>query len=119
MNPTFTTCSLNKIGNGYALVADEPNARITTCAIARAIAQALQQEGKLSVSSHMTPPPRQRPYKKVKVNINQFVIVDGFRYHIHHIHTQAHEDDVITVKSADGMFEHKISVGFLKIEHNT
>ncbi len=118
MNPTFTSCSLNRTGDGYALVADEPNARMTTCAIARAIAQALQREGKLSVTSHMTPPPRQRPYKKVKANINQFVIVDGFRYHIHQIHNQLNEDDVITVKSADGMFEHKISVGFLRIEHN-
>lgn len=118
MNTTFTTCSLNKIDNGYVLVADEPNARVTTCAIARAIAQALQSEGKLSVTSHMTPPPRQRPFKKVKANINQFVIVDGFRYHIHQIHNQANEDDVITVKSADGMFEHKLAVGFLRVEHN-
>lgn len=118
MNPTFTTCSLNRIDNGYALIPDEPNSRITSCTIARAIAEALQREGKLSVTSHMSPPPKQRPYKKVKANINQFVIVDGFRYHIHQIHNQVHEDDLITVQSADGMFVHKISVGFLKIEHN-
>ncbi|GAC1372313.1 MAG: hypothetical protein NVS3B3_06200 [Aquirhabdus sp.] len=118
MNTSFTTCSLNKIDNGYLLVADEPNARITSCAIARVIAQALQNEGKLSVTSHMSPPPKQRPYKKVKANINQFVIVDGFRYHIHHIEHQNNEDDVITIRSADGMFDHKISVGFLRIESN-
>lgn len=118
MNTILTTCSLNRIDNGYILVADEPNARISACAIARAIAQALQREGKLVVTSHMTPPPRQRPYKKVKANINQFVIVDGFRYHLHHIHSQIHEDDVITIQSADGIFEHKISVAFLRIENN-
>ncbi|MDE2422033.1 MAG: hypothetical protein KGO49_12740 [Gammaproteobacteria bacterium] len=118
MNTTLTTCSLDKINLGYILVADEPNARISSCAVARAIALALQREGKLVITAHISPPPRQHPYKKAKANNSQFVTVDGFKYHIYQIHSQTHEDDHITVRSADGMFEHKISIGFLQVEQN-